>query len=107
MRKPSREHESFDALRRHLGVRFIYETATPALEAAVNVPLEELRIAVEALPAEWAADLYQATVVLDAERMHALIESVRLQAPHLSETLAQWVRDFEYEKLIALIAPET
>jgi hypothetical protein len=47
-----------------------------------------------------------AAVVLDADRMLSLIKAIRPQAPHLADTLAQWVRDFEYEKLVALVAPE-
>jgi signal transduction histidine kinase/CheY-like chemotaxis protein/sugar lactone lactonase YvrE len=106
VRKPFREHEIYDALRRHLGIRLLYEDVTHAPEVAESVSLENLRAAVETLPAKWAADLYQATVDLDAEQMLALIETVRPQAPHLSDTLAQWVRDFQYEKMMALIAPD-
>ncbi|MCP4544066.1 MAG: response regulator [Chloroflexi bacterium] len=106
VRKPFREREIFDVLHRHLGVRFIYEAITPTHKAAASVSLENLRAAVETLPAAWAADLYEAAVVLEPEQMLALIEAVRPQASHLSDTLAQWVRDFEYDKLIALIAPD-
>ena len=67
---------------------------------------DALHADVEALPSGWAQDLYQATVALDYDRMLALIESVRPQAPRLSDTLAQWVRDFEYERLLTFIAPE-
>ncbi|MCP4544061.1 MAG: response regulator [Chloroflexi bacterium] len=107
VRKPFHEYEIFNVLHHHLGVRFIYEAITPAPEAAVSVSLENLRAAVETLPATWAADLYQAAVVLEPERMRALIKAVRPQAPHLADTLAQWVHNFEYERLMALIAPET
>jgi signal transduction histidine kinase/DNA-binding NarL/FixJ family response regulator len=107
VRKPFREHEIFDVLHRHLDVRFIYEAVTPAPEAAASVSPEELRAAVEKLPAAWATDLHQATVALDIDQILALIEAVRPQAPHLADTLAQWTHDFEYEKLMALIAPET
>jgi hypothetical protein len=57
----------------------------------------------ETLPAAWAADLYQAAVALDNDQMLALIEAARPQAPHLADTLAQWVHNFEYKKLIALV----
>ena len=106
MRKPFRVHDIFDALHRHLDVRFIYETVTPAPDAAASVSPEDLSAAVEALPAAWATDLYQAAVALDADQMLALIKAVRPQAPHLADTLAQWVRAFEYERLMALVAPE-
>jgi signal transduction histidine kinase/DNA-binding response OmpR family regulator len=106
VRKPSREHEIFDALHRHLGVRFTYETITPAPETALSASLEDLHAAVETLPAAWAADLHQAATALDAERMLALTEAIRPQAPHLADMLAKWVHDLEYERLIALVAPE-
>ena len=106
VRKPFREQKIFDVLYRHLGVRFIYETVKPAPNEAASVSPEDLRNAVEALSAAWATNLYDAAVALDADQMLALIESVRPQAPHLSDVLAQWVRAFEYEKLMALVAPE-
>ena len=34
-----------------------------------------------------------AVVALDIDQMLALIEAVRSQAPHLADTLAQWVRN--------------
>ncbi len=36
----------------------------------------------------------------------AVIETVRSQAPRLSDTLAQWVHNIEYDRLMALIAPD-
>jgi predicted ATPase/signal transduction histidine kinase/CheY-like chemotaxis protein len=106
VRKPFREGEIYDVLHRHLGVRFIYETVTPTPETTAVVSLEDLRAVVETLPAAWVADLYQAAVALDNDQMLALIEAVRPQVPHLSDTLAGWVHGFEYERLIALVAPE-
>ncbi len=106
VRKPFREYEIFDVLHRHLDVRFIYEVITPVPEAAASVSPEELRAAVETLPAAWAADLHQVIVTLDINQILALIEAVRPQAPYLSDTLTQWAHDFEYEKMMALVAPE-
>jgi two-component system sensor histidine kinase/response regulator len=106
VRKPFREHEIFDALHCHLGVRFIYEAITPAPAAATSVSMEELRAAVESLPAAWATDLYQATVAADINQILVLIEAARPPAPHLADTLAQWAHNFEYDKLTALVAPE-
>ncbi|MCP4544065.1 MAG: response regulator [Chloroflexi bacterium] len=105
VRKPFREREIFDVLHRHLGVRFIYEAITPVPEAATSVSLEDLGATLETLPTTWVAELYEAAVVLEPEQMLTLIEAVRPQVPHLADTLAQWVRDFEYDKLIALITP--
>ena len=107
VRKPFRERDIFNVLHHHLGIRFIYETVTPAFEAVASLPPEALRAAVETLPAAWAIDLYQATVALNNDQMLTLIEDIRPQAPHLADTLAQWIHNFEYRKLMALVAPET
>ncbi len=80
---------------------------TPPPDTARRASPEELRAAVATLPADWGADLCQATVMLKVDRMLALIENVQTQAPELAETLAQWVHDFEYEKLLNLVAPQT
>ena len=58
------------------------------------------------LPAIWAAQLYQAVVALDADHMLELVEAARPQAPQLADTLAQWVRAFEYERVMDLVTPE-
>jgi PAS domain S-box-containing protein len=109
VRKPYRDHEILDVLHRHLGVRFIYEPDTPATrgsdDAAAGVSQQELRTAVADLSAKWVDDLYHAAVALDADQMHTLIEAIRPQAPHLADRLAQWVHDFEYDRVIALIRP--
>jgi PAS domain S-box-containing protein len=103
VRKPFREREIYDVLHRYLGIRFVYEAGTPQPQQA---SLEALRAAVDALPRTWATELHQAIVALDAEQMLVLIESVRPQASHLSDALAGWVHDFEYDRLLALIAPQ-
>jgi len=106
IRKPFREHEIFDALHRHLGLRFIYETTTPAPKVTEHVPSQDLRAAIERLPTDRVADLRQSAVALDVERTLVLIEDIRPQEPHLADTLAEWVNDFEFDKLLALTTPE-
>jgi signal transduction histidine kinase/FixJ family two-component response regulator len=106
LRKPFREGEIYDLLHRHLGVRFLYETVSSTSEAAERMSLGDLHAAIETLPAAWVADLYQAAIALDTDRMLALIETVRSQAPYVADTLAGWVRAFEYQRLMTLIAPD-
>jgi signal transduction histidine kinase/CheY-like chemotaxis protein len=110
VRKPFRENEVFDVLTRHLGVQFLYETAeTGAVAAQIGATAadeatttESLCIALQALPPAWQADFQQAAITLDAERIAALIAEIRPQAPRLAETLAKWLHDFDYEKIIQL-----
>ena len=82
------------------------EAVTPPPDTAARVSPEDLSADVEALPATWVTDLHQAVVALNNDQMLALIEAVRTQAPHLADTFTQWARDFEYDKLMTLIAPE-
>jgi len=103
IRKPFREHEIFDALHRHLGLRFIYETSTPAPQETERMPSQDMRAAIERLPVEWVAELRQAAIALDVERTLILVEVIRPRESHLADTLAAWVGDFEFDKLLALI----
>ncbi len=109
IRKPYREREIFDTLQHYLGVHFIYETFIPEaeLETPNHTSLKDLSAAVAQLPAVWATDLYRAAVDLNIGQMLALIEAVRSQAPYLSDVLTQWVHNFEYDRLMALILPVT
>jgi len=106
IRKPFRENQIFDALHRHLGLRFIYEDITPETPAVNHVSTQDLQKATKKLPASWAADLRRSVIALDVESMLALIDSIRTQAPQLANTLTQWVHDFEYEKLMGLVELE-
>jgi len=106
IRKPFREHEIFDALHRHLGLRFIYETPTPATQVMEHVPTQDLRAAIDGLPTDRVADLHRAAVALDVARTLALIEDIRSLEPHLADTLAEWVTNFEFDRLLALTTPE-
>jgi len=105
IRKPFREHEIFDALQRHLGLRFIYETATPAPQVVEHVPSLDLRAAINRLPTDRMADLRQAAVALDVEKTLSLIENIRSHEPNLADTLTEWVINFEFDKLLALTTP--
>ena len=98
-------------LAKSLGVRFIYEAPTEDIHEgeAENTSggvatVADLRSIMPDLPADWAANMYQATTKLDAEQMLALITQIRPQAPRLADTFMQWIHDYEYEKIMELTA---
>jgi len=103
IRKPFHENQILDALNRHLGLRFTYEASTP--ESRVEEQ-QNLRAAIENLPADWVADLRQSAIALDVERTQTLIDAIRPQESYLADRLAEWVNDFEFDKLLALTAPK-
>jgi len=106
IRKPYRENQIFDALHRHLGLRFIYETTTPEQQVTEHAQSHNLQDAIERLPIAWVTDLRQSVVALDVEKMLALVEIIHSQEPHLADTLTKWVHNFEYEKVLALVEPD-
>ncbi len=106
IRKPFHENEIFDALQRHLGLRFIYEATIPEPQVREHLLSDDLRTAIEVLPAEWVAELRKSAVALDVERVLGLVEVIRPQDPHLADTLAEWVNDFEFDKLLDLTPPK-
>jgi signal transduction histidine kinase/DNA-binding response OmpR family regulator len=111
VRKPFRENEVFDILAEHLGVQFLYEapetsdaatTQAGMLATDEATVLEALRALVRTLPQAWQTNFRHAAVTLDTERIVALIAAVRPKSARLADTLAQWVHNFEYEKIIQL-----
>jgi CheY-like chemotaxis protein len=106
VRKPFQEYEIFDVLHRHLGMRFIYEermTTPPQVEVKDGPRADDVQALLTKLPQAWADELCQAASALDADRMLAIIDTARPRAPQLADRLAQWVDNFEYDRIIALL----
>ena len=106
VRKPFREQELFDALARHLRLKFIYEKAprqksTPEPQRLALRP-EQLDI----LPAELLRDLRQAVVELDTARTQALIGRVTERDAALGRALNTLATQFDYEGLLKLLERE-
>ncbi|MCP4396028.1 MAG: response regulator [bacterium] len=59
--------------------------------------------ALTALSAELRANLEQALLNIDLDRAAAIIKQIRAQDARLADTLQQYVDDFEYERIVALI----
>jgi signal transduction histidine kinase/ActR/RegA family two-component response regulator len=103
VRKPFREQEIFDALTKHLGVRFVYaEDAQP-----VGVPTESAAgvltaAALGALPADWVTSLHGAASQLDADLILAMLDQVRDQHAPLCDALEGLVHDFRFDTILAL-----
>jgi CheY-like chemotaxis protein len=108
VRKPFREDEIFERLTRHLGVRFVYADEAHATSAPRPLTLDQLAIATvtaTALPAVWRADLQQATVAADLDRMLALIDQLRATDPALADQLTELARNFNYDQISRLVQP--
>ena len=106
VRKPFREQELFDALARHLRLKFIYEKA-PRQESTPEAPGLTLRPEqLDALPAELLRDLRQAVIELDTARTQALIEQVTERDASLGRALNTLATQLDYKRLLKLLEKE-
>ena len=103
--KPFQEADIFDALHKHIGVRFVYTESTAAsTETKVKVLTPE---AIAALPPDLVANLRQAIYNLDVDLMQTLIIEISELNPPLATAIASLAKDFKYRQLLDLTQPTT
>ncbi|NEQ23275.1 MAG: response regulator, partial [Microcoleus sp. SIO2G3] len=102
IRKPFREADIFDALRKHLGVSFVYEEPAASPTSTQNDTNAITPDAIAALPTALVANLHQATIDGDKDLMLALIDQIREQNKPLANALAALVNNFRYKQLLNL-----
>jgi CheY-like chemotaxis protein len=102
IRKPYRESEIYDAMTRHLGMKYEYSyeegQAAPAGSECDPSP-EQLA----ALPAELFASLRQAVVELDTARTLALIGEISKQNAAIGGALESIAKRLDYARLLRLL----
>ena len=103
--KPFRDTEIFATLHKHLGVRYIYDESESVPEPTqIEAPTPET---LAALPADWLASLEKATIECDLELILIQIDQIRDRDPSLGNALAELANEFQFNKILALIHPET
>jgi PAS domain S-box-containing protein len=103
VRKPFREQELFDALARHLGLKFIYDQA-PGYQGMEDAPGLSLRPEQwDALPPQLLQDLRQAALELDTARTQALIGQVTELDAALGRALDRLASQLDYKRLLKLL----
>jgi len=116
MRKPFREDEIFDAVARHLGVRFVYEPlpapgrteeAGAAGQAAAAKPADDgrwLPVRLAAADPDWLAGLEHAAVLGDLEAIGRLAGQAADRDPALAEEIRRLGQHFEHDRILSAIA---
>ncbi|MBD1834245.1 response regulator [Cyanobacteria bacterium FACHB-472] len=98
--KPFREADIFDALHKHIGVRFVYAESTAAsTEIKVEIVTPE---AIGTLPPDLVANFRQAIYNLDVELMQTLIAQISELNQPLATAIAYLAKDFKYRQLLDL-----
>ncbi|MFN6560686.1 MAG: PAS domain S-box protein [Nostoc sp. ChiSLP01] len=107
VRKPFREQVIFEKIAEYLHVDYIYaeqtsENATEKKPDNLQSPIFDIHSAIAMMPAEWTAQLNQAAIEVDAERIFQLIEQIEPTHSDLAEQLANLVRNFCFDEIINL-----
>ena len=102
--KPFREADIFDALHKHIGVRYVYDE--PSREPN-STPTQALTPeAIAALPADWVASLQKATIEGDLDLILSQIEQIPSQNDALADALASLAKKFQFKQLLTLLQPK-
>jgi PAS domain S-box-containing protein len=111
IRKPFRKTDIFDTLNKHLGVNYTYSSSgsTDSSPAGDRNPLSDLLSnAVLAflpkLPAEWIGNMRQVIRSADFDLIAATIEEIRADFPEFTQILQGYLDNFDYQKILNLIA---
>jgi PAS domain S-box-containing protein len=111
VRKPFREEELFDALVRHLGVRFVYQEELAPLPSLSGRPTAgvpsgvALMASLRVLPSELVTRLRQVTVLADLDSIMAVVDEIRQHDAALAEALALMASDFDHDRILKTIQP--
>jgi CheY-like chemotaxis protein len=102
VRKPFGEQEIFEAMTKHLGLKYVYEESRE--EAVPGEPERDIRPErLAALPEDLLNQLYQSVVELDEDRILVLIEKIKTIDAHLATALDTFVREVALSPLLDLL----
>jgi len=104
VRKPFAEHTIFDALAKHLGVKYIYaETISPVLDDTEKSPLtsEDLTC----MPQEWISQLYAAALEANTNLVLQVVGEIPKTETRLIKSLTKLAIQFKFEQILDLVGP--
>jgi len=102
VRKPFRESEIFEVMKKHLSLHYIYEDSKQdglpkTIEAEQKVLTSR---AMEAIPSEWKISMKQAIQNVDLDRIKELIIQLPEKNSVLAEMIQYQIDQYEYEKVL-------
>jgi CheY-like chemotaxis protein len=106
VRKPFRDQEIFDALARHLRLKFIYADASSPESTQPITGLALHPEQLEALPEDLLQELRQAVIELDTARTRELIARVTERDASLGRALNAMATQLDYKRLSKLLKRE-
>ena len=104
LRKPFAEHSIFDALAKHLGVKYVFaEVRSPNLDNPADSPLTSQNLT--CMSGEWINQLYEAALEANTNRVMELLGEIPETETSLLQSLTKLTRQFEFEQLVDLVEP--
>ncbi len=104
--KPFRTTEIFEAMRKHLGVRYLYDmenasdiAATALTSTTTDIDTSQLN----QLPSHLLSELESAAERIQWSQILEIIERIRPQNETLAEMLANALNNFQYEKILSAL----
>jgi len=98
IRKPYKPEEIYDAMAKHLGVRYLY-AKNLEIEKIAEYDLEELKQTLEEFPDELIEKLRIAVLALDMEQTLAIIEQITDSSPKTASVLRQLLDALDFMTL--------
>jgi hypothetical protein len=87
----------------HLGVRYLYEEASPPGRSIRTDDRVQVSERLRQLPGAWAAELKQAATELDPVACRQVLDRIEQQDSVLAEGLAIWVDEFHFDRILEAI----
>lgn len=104
LRKPFREEEIFNGMNKHIGVKYVYEELTPKNTDKIQTREVLTTEALAEIPRNLLAQLQEAVMYSDSELIAAVVKKIATYNEPLAEAIATSLHNFEYEKVLNLIA---
>ncbi|MBP0020850.1 MAG: response regulator [Cyanobacteria bacterium SBLK] len=101
VRKPFQEDILFATMEKHLGIQFIYEESCelPQPESQESLQANDLQM----MPQQWRDLVRDAAICLDDDTLLELIEEIPDSHAGLRTKLAQWVHNFQGDRIVAML----
>ncbi|WP_088889616.1 PAS domain S-box protein [Leptolyngbya ohadii] len=103
VRKPFREVILFEKMAEHLGVTYLYEAEGNSGMQPSPIAVALTRESLTLMPPEWIADLKEAAIAVDGDRLRQLIAEIPPTQTQLAEGLNHWVQQFCFDEILELL----
>lgn len=106
--KPFKREQIFEAIARHLSVRYVYDDV-PSEHAAGNasttLPMQLEPEQFQSIPASWIANLHQAALQGNDLRILDLLGELSSDQAELHQALSHLAQEFQFDKILAATQP--